>query len=132
MSVRLQKGTHIDGVNFNPPDQASSLPVEKSNSTLALDTQEHATSKTLGLEANIKPASLLHKVLVDLDARRRLADRVVIAIVLRPPHKVLRRAERLVAPRQSGVDNILAVAADGDEAAIGRVNQRLWIDLARA
>ena len=48
------------------------------------------------------------------------------------PGEVQRGAEGLVAQGERGVDDVLAVAADGDEAAIGRVEEGLRIDFCTA
>ena len=50
---------------------------------------------------------------------------------VRGPPEVERGAEALVPPRQRGVDDVLAVAAHGDEPAVGAVHQRLRVQVAR-
>jgi hypothetical protein len=98
-------------LNLDPANETTGRPVEERDTALTSHTQEDTTSKPVSLEADIEPSALLHKVLVHLDAHGRLPDGKVIAVVLGCPHKVERRAECLVAPCKSSVNDVLAVAA---------------------
>lgn len=79
--------TYVLGVDLYPSDKVTALPVEQTNTTLALNAKEHATTETLGLEANVQ-RSLLLEVAEDLDAHSRLADGVIFVVVFRAPFKV--------------------------------------------
>lgn len=48
------------------------------------------------------------------------------------PYELLRGAEALVAPGQRGVDDVLAITAHRDEAAVGVVRQGLRVQVAAA
>jgi hypothetical protein len=122
--------THVLRINLNSPDQRAALPVEQTNATLALDTKKNTASQTLCLESNIKAATLLLEVFKDLDTGGGLADSVIVAVILRAPSEIQSLAESLVSPSQSGIDNVLAVTADRDEASIRRVGEGLRVDLA--
>lgn len=65
-----------------------------------------------------------------LTGGRGLAGGKHIGVVA--PHKLQRLAKGLVAPGQGGVDDILAVAAHSDKAAVGRVLQCLGVDVGGA
>ena len=70
----------------------------------------------------------LYEILEELDARGALAHRVLARV--ERPHKVERIAKRLLAPRERGVDDVLAVAGDDGEAAVRVVDETLRVDLA--
>ena len=75
-------------------------------------------------------SSLLNKVLEDLDACSRFADRIIVAVFLRAPNKIQRRTERLISPRESCVDNELSVTTYRNKTAVWRVEEGLWVDFA--
>lgn len=103
--------TYLLGLNLDPPDKTARLPVKERDAALTRDTKQRPARQPISLEPDIQTARLLGKVLVQLDARGRLADGKVVAVLLGRPDKVQRGAERLVAPRQTRVDDVLAVAA---------------------
>lgn len=107
----LRRLTHLLRLDLNPPDETPSLPVKERDAPLARDTQKRPARQTISLEPDVETARLLGKVLVQLDARSRLADGKVVAVLLGRPDKVQRGAEGLVPPRQARVDDVLAVAA---------------------
>ncbi len=72
-----------------------------------------------------EPGPLL-EVAVDLYPGLVLLDSVRVRVLC--PRKGRAGAKRLVPPGQGGVDDVLAVAADGHEAAVGRVLQALRVD----
>lgn len=117
-------------LNLDSANEAASGPVKKRDATLSCHTEKNATGQAISLKSNVKTTRLFSKVLVDLDSRRRLANGKVVAIFLRGPDEVKRGTKRFVTPRQSGVDNVLAVTADGNETSIGRVDQSLRVDFA--
>ena len=49
---------YFSRLNFNPPNEAARFPVKHADASLTSDTEKDATTKTLGLEANIKRAAL--------------------------------------------------------------------------
>lgn len=123
---------HLAGLDLNAAHEVAGRPVEERDTAGTAHTEQDAAVEAVCLEADVEAARLLDEVLVDLDGGGRLADSVVVAVLFAGPDKVQGTAEALLPPRQRGVDDVLAVARDGHEAAIGRVLQGLRVDLALA
>lgn len=103
VTKRTRNETHISGVNFDSADQVAAFPVEETDTTLSLDTEQNTACEALGLEANIETAALLLKVLEDLHTSRGFTNSEIVAIVFGSPREVESRAECLIAPRQSSL-----------------------------
>lgn len=73
-------------------------------------------------------AHLLLEVLEGLDASDRLSHGVVTG-ASRRPHKVQGGPERLVAQRLRGVDDVLSVSTNHEEATVAVVLQALGVEL---
>lgn len=104
------------------------MPVIKSNTTLTLNTEKNATRKTFSLESDIESSRLFNEIFEYLDARARLSDGVVITVFFRAPYEIQRRAEGLVSPGKSSIDDEFAIAADGDETTVGGMKEGLGVD----
>lgn len=128
----MQRATYLSWLDLNPSDQVTGLPVKEGDTALALDTKKNATSQALGLETDVKTARLLDKVLVDLDTGCRLPDGEVVGVLLGRPYEVQGGTESLVAPRQSRVNNVLAIAADGNKSSVRVVHQGRGVHFASA
>ena len=113
--------TNLTRIDLYPSHEISALPIKIPNAPLALNTEQNATRQSLCLKAHIQPAPLFLKVSKDFDAKGRLPYRIIITIILRTTRKVQRLPKRLVAPRQRRVDDVLAITAHRNEAAIPRV-----------
>lgn len=96
---RPRNETHINGVNFDSADQVAALPVEETDTTLSLDTEQNTACEALGLEADIEATALLLEVLEDLDTSRGFTNSEIVAVVFGSPREVESRAECLITPR---------------------------------
>ena len=125
---------NIPRLDLNPPDQLPALPVKEPDPTLALDAEENAPGEAVGRESDVdgSVARFGFEVAVHLHRVLRFADRVVLVVFFARPCEIHRGAEGLVAERESGVDDVLAVAADSHKPAIGRVQEGLRVDFRAA
>mmetsp|Transcript_1572 Transcript_1572/g.5077 ORF Transcript_1572/g.5077 Transcript_1572/m.5077 type:complete len:716 (-) Transcript_1572:422-2569(-) len=114
-------------LHVHAPHQPALGPVEEEGYLSGADAEERSAVDGVGLERRLEGADLL-EVLEELDRHWRLANRVVSA--LSGPHKVERRAEGPLAPRERRVDDVLSVAAHDGESAVGVARQPLRVDLA--
>lgn len=78
------KMTYFSWLNLNPPDEASTFPIEKADASLTFYTKKQTARKTFCLKANIQ-ASALFELLEQFDTRARLSNRIVRRILVRSP-----------------------------------------------
>lgn len=111
----------------------SSLPVVETDEAISTHSEQDTAMQTLGREAYVQSALFAFpKVLVNLDGCSALADGIVVRVILAAPGKVERGAESFVPPGERSVDDVLAIAADGNETSIRRVLKRAGVDFARS
>lgn len=110
-----ESGTHIPRLNINPPHNRPRLPIIKHDESHPLDTEQRAPINPIRRVPHLDQPHPLLEIAKHLDFGSRLPHGVRVGIG--SPGEAHSRTKRLVAPRQRGVDDVLAVAADGDEAA---------------
>ena len=117
-AARRWEGAHSAGAPVIEADKVSSA-----------QAQQGAAVDLLYVAAGLYLASLL-EVPEQADGGGALAGGIHTGVV--PPHKAQRIAVALVAPGEGGVDDVLAVAADGHKAAVRAVNEGARVHIAAA
>mmetsp|Transcript_9053 Transcript_9053/g.28472 ORF Transcript_9053/g.28472 Transcript_9053/m.28472 type:complete len:215 (-) Transcript_9053:968-1612(-) len=113
---------HVD-----PSDEAALGPVVEHEHVLVAHAEKRPAKDRLDEHRRAERVRLL-ELLEDLHRVERLAHGVLGRI--HPPHEVERLPKGLFAPRERGVDDVLAVAAHDGELPLPVVLQRLRVDLA--
>jgi hypothetical protein len=111
------KTTDIRGIHFNSPYNRSGLPIPEHDEAATPRTEQASTmyavnGPTSGTALVDEPWALL-EVAVDFYTGLALLDSVGVGVV--SPSKRSTSSERLVSPREGGVNDVFAIAADGDE-----------------
>lgn len=79
---------YFSWLNLNPPDEASTFPIEKADASLTFYAKNQTARKTLCLKADVQ-ASALFELLEQFDARSRLSNRIVRRVLVRSPARWL-------------------------------------------
>mmetsp|Transcript_123865 Transcript_123865/g.225360 ORF Transcript_123865/g.225360 Transcript_123865/m.225360 type:complete len:238 (+) Transcript_123865:1144-1857(+) len=110
---------------INASDKAVLSPIIEAHKVVAAHTTKAAPIHLINCERRLEREALF-EVLEDCD----LPIGVPCGVGTRVrPHKIHCLAKGLVSECLGGVDNVLSVAADGEQATIGVVSQVLWEDL---
>jgi hypothetical protein len=108
---------------------AAFFPIIEYDELRRSSSQQYATMNALGRKVGSNRFDFL-EVTEELDLGRTFAHGILTSVVA--PNKLQSRTEALVAPRQRGVDDVFAFAANHHKAAVGVVLEHLWKDFTRA
>ena len=115
-------GLHVDAAH-----EAALGPVEEEADLARAHAEQRAAEQSVRRKGRLERARLL-EIFEELDRGLGLAHGILAAV--ERPNEVKAVAERLFAPGERCVDDVLAVARDDREAPVGIVLEALRVDLA--
>ena len=126
-------GHHLAG--FTPDDilhrdiqstnHAALIPIVEANEVHGANTEQSATVQTFGGEVRAERI-LFREVLEQLDLTRTFTNGELARIDA--PREFNRTSKALISPRERGVNDVLAVSANGDESSVRIVRQTLRVE----
>jgi hypothetical protein len=130
--VPTRRPSDIGRINFNPPDDISSLPIPKHDEASTPRSKQCSSMNTLDCPGTRRLDESGTFFESSKDSNLGFPFLHSIGVGVAGPGKRGSGTESLVSPGEGSVDDILAVSADGDKSAVGTVLETLGIDFGGA